>query len=230
MKYGIFGCIHANLPALQGVLRDAEGQGCTHLACLGDIVGYGFQPKECVDLVRSLNIPCVKGNHDEYVSSDEPLDGFNPDAAERVRWTRAQLREEDREWLRNLKLVEQVDGFTITHATMEQPAKWGYVFDKLAAAASFQAQRTSLCFFAHTHVPVAFMRDTMVRGGTFAKFKIEPRKEYFVNVGSVGQPRDGNPKAAYVVYDSDEGTIELRRVAFSSNGTPPAAPAEILVR
>ena len=88
------------------------------------------------------------------------------------------------------------------------------MFDKLAAAASFSYQNTAVCFFGHTHVPVAFMRDTVVRGGTYSKFKTEAGRKYFVNVGAVGQPRDSNPKAAYVIYDTDEGTIELRRLDY----------------
>ena len=88
-----------------------------------------------------------------------------------------------------------VANFTIVHATLDAPQRWGYVFDKLAAAASFPYQNTQLCFFGHTHVPVAFMRDTVVRGGTYSKFKIDPAKKYFINVGAVGQPRDNNPKA-----------------------------------
>ena len=107
-----------------------------------------------------------------------------------------------------------VTSFTIVHATLDGPQRWGYVFDKLAAAASFTYQNTAVCFFGHTHVPVAFIRDSMVRGGTYSKFKVEPGKKYFVNVGAIGQPRDNNPKAAYVVYDMDEGTIELRRLDY----------------
>jgi diadenosine tetraphosphatase ApaH/serine/threonine PP2A family protein phosphatase len=84
----------------------------------------------------------------------------------------------------------------------------------LAAAASFTYQNTAVCFFGHTHVPVAFIRDSVVRGGTYSKFKVEPGRKYFVNVGSVGQPRDGNPQAAYVIYDMDEGSIELRRLNY----------------
>ena len=107
-----------------------------------------------------------------------------------------------------------VANFTIVHATLDAPQRWGYVFDKLAAAASFPYQNTQVCFFGHTHVPVAFMRDTVVRGGTYSKFKIDPAKKYFINVGAVGQPRDNNPKAAYVIYDMDAGTIELRRLEY----------------
>ena len=105
------------------------------------------------------------------------------------------------------------------HATLDGPQRWGYVFDRLAAAASFTYQNTGVCFFGHTHVPVAFVRDSMVRGGTYSKFKTEPGKKYFINVGSVGQPRDGNPKASYVVYDLDEGSIEIRRLDYDIGTT-----------
>jgi predicted phosphodiesterase len=214
MKYAIIADIHANLEAFQVVLEDIEKQKCTHVACLGDVVGYNANPKECLDTVRAMNMPCVKGNHDEFCSSDTPLEGFSPHAAEAGNWTRGKLSEADRQWLRDLKFLRLVSNFTIVHATLDAPQRWGYVFDKLAAAASFTYQNTSVCFFGHTHVPVAFIRDSVVRGGTYSKFRVEPGRKYFVNVGAVGQPRDGNPKAAYVVYDMDEGSIELRRLEY----------------
>lgn len=214
MKFAIIADIHANLDAFQVVLEDCKKQQVTHYACLGDVVGYNANPKECLDIVRAMNMPCVKGNHDEYCSSEEHLEGFNPAAAEAVNWTRKQLTEEDRLWLRELKYTRMVTNFTIVHATLDGPQRWGYVFDKLAAAASFTYQNTSICFFGHTHVPVAFMKDSVVRGGTYSKFKVEQGKKYFVNVGAVGQPRDNNPKSAYVVYDTLECTIELRRLDY----------------
>jgi predicted phosphodiesterase len=218
MKFAIIADIHANLEAFQVVLADIKQQKCTHYACVGDVVGYGANPKECLEIVRKLGMPCVKGNHDEYCSSEEQLDGFNPHAAEAVSWTRGQLNDEERQWLRDLKYFRLVTSFSMVHATLDGPQRWGYVFDKLAAAASFTYQNTGVCFFGHTHVPVAFIRDSMVRGGTYSKFKVEAGKKYFVNVGSVGQPRDNNPKAAYVVYDVDEGTIELRRLDYDIAG------------
>lgn len=221
MKYAIIADIHAHLSALQVVLRDSEQQGCTHAACLGDIVGYFNKPKECVDIIRGMNIPCVQGNHDLYCSTDDPLDGFNPQAAEAVQWTREQLTEDDRRWLRNLPLVQFVDGFTIVHSDLSVPARWGYVFDKLMAATSFVHQTTPVCFFGHTHVPVAFIRDSVVRGGTFSKFKIESGKQYFINAGSVGQPRDNNPRAGYVTYDLDTQVVELRRLDCPPPEPPP---------
>ncbi len=214
MKYAIIADIHSNLEALDVVLADAHEQNCTHYACLGDVVGYNANPKECLDKIRDMEMPCVKGNHDEYCSTESNLEGFNPHAAEAIQWTRAQLTEEDRDWLRNLKYIRLVGSFSIVHATLDGPQRWGYVFDRLAAAASFTYQNTSVCFFGHTHVPVAFIRDSVVRGGTYSKFKIEPGRKYFINVGSVGQSRDGVAKATYVIYNTDDGTIELRRLDY----------------
>ena len=214
MKYAVIADIHANWEAFQVVLEDIKDQKCTHYCCVGDVVGYGANPQECLQIVRSMNMPCVKGNHDEYCSSEEDLDGFNPHAAEAVTWTRKQLSTENRQWLRDLKYVRMVASFSMVHATLDGPQRWGYVFDKLMAAASFTYQNTSVCFFGHTHVPVAFVRDSVVRGGSYSKFKVEPGRKYFVNVGSVGQPRDGNPKCGYVIYDLDEGSIELRRLPY----------------
>ncbi|MEO6337808.1 MAG: metallophosphoesterase family protein [Verrucomicrobiota bacterium] len=216
MRYALISDIHANLPALQAVLQDIQVQRCTNVACLGDIVGYNTQPKECVDIIRGMRIPCVKGNHDEYCSGLRPLDDFNQKASSLIEWTIQQLTDEDRAWLCELPYVATIAGFTIVHSMMSEPRRWEYVFDKLAATRSFTQQKTPVCFFGHTHVPVAFVRDSMVRGGTYSKFKVEQGKQYFVNVGSVGQPRDGNPKAAYAIYDLDEKTVELRRVAFEN--------------
>ncbi|HEY0457067.1 MAG TPA: metallophosphoesterase family protein [Verrucomicrobiae bacterium] len=214
MKYAVIADIHANLEALQVVLEDTRAQKCTHYCCVGDIVGYGANPIECLNIIRDMGMPCVKGNHDEYCSSNDTLEGFNPHAADAVNWTRKQLSEPDKQWLRDFKYIRLVASFSMVHATLDGPQRWQYVFDRLAAAASFTYQNTGVCFFGHTHVPVAFIRDSQIRGGTYSKFKVEPGKKYFVNVGSVGQPRDGNPKAAYVVYDLDEGSIELRRLDY----------------
>jgi predicted phosphodiesterase len=219
MKFGIMACIHANLEAFEAVLKDSKEQACTHYAFLGDIVGYCADPKECVDIVRALNAPCVKGNHDEYCSADLPLNGFSPRAAKLIEWTRRQLTGDDHRWLRDLDYVRKVQDFTFVHATLESPQRWGYVFDRLAAAASFNHQETPVCFFGHTHVPVAFVRDATVRGGTFTTFAVEKERHYFINVGSVGQPRDNNPKAAYVTYDLDARIVELRRVPYDIETT-----------
>ncbi len=214
MKFALLGDIHANLEAFQAVLKHAEQQNCTNYAFLGDFVGYCADPKACIDIVRGMKAPCVKGNHDEYCASGGSLDEFNPKAAKVVQWTRRQLTADDRQWLHDLPYVLQVENFTIVHATLDNPRRWGYVFDHLAAASSMAYQDADVCFFGHTHVPVAFVHDTMVRGGTFTQLKMERGKKYFVNCGAAGQPRDNNPKAAYVTYDMDDSIIELCRVAY----------------
>ena len=232
-RYAILGDIHANLEALTAVLKDAREQHCTHYACVGDIVGYNANPCECLEIIRDSRMPCVKGNHDEYASSDIPLNGLHPRAAAAILWTRQQLRESDKQWLHNLQLIRPVSGFSIVHATLDGPQRWGYIFDKWPAAASFTYQNTAVCFFGHTHVPLAFVRDSTVHGGPYSKFQIEPGRKYLINVGSVGEPRDANLAAAYVIYDISTRTIELRRISYDwelteakvqTAGLPPRRP------
>jgi diadenosine tetraphosphatase ApaH/serine/threonine PP2A family protein phosphatase len=176
---------------------------------------YGPNPVECLSIIRSLNCPVVMGNHDEYCAGDMDLTGFNPMAADAIKWTRRQLSDEQRTWLRNLKYVRSVEPFTIVHATLDLPEKWAYVFDKLAAAASFNYQHTPVCFNGHTHVPIAFVRGPAgIQGGLYTKIKIEVGRKYFVNVGSIGQPRDRNPKTGYVTFDLINNLIELHRLDY----------------
>ena len=213
MKYAVIADIHANLEALDVVLDDSRAQNCTHYCCVGDVVGYNANPKECLDIIRNMNMPCVKGNHDEYCSTDEALDGFNPHAAEAVNWTRKQLTEEDRQWLRDMKYVRLVGSFSMVHATLDGPQRWGYVFDKLAAAASFTYQNTSVCFFgldipkATPESVAAGILDGVERG----------EDEIFPDPLSAPVAdlwRDGVAKATYVIYDLNEQSIELRRLDY----------------
>jgi len=217
MRFAIFGDIHANLEALQTVLEDAHARECTHFVCLGDVVGYNANPRECLDIVRGLECPVVKGNHDEHASSDGDLGNFNPLAGEAIAWTRNQLSEADKQWLRELRLVRQVRDFTIVHATLDTPHMWGYVFNQLDAAASFNYQHTTICFYGHTHEPRAYMRDSGVKNVSLVpgdKLPIDVSKKYFVNTGSVGQPRDGDWRASYCIHDTSEHWVELRRLEY----------------
>jgi diadenosine tetraphosphatase ApaH/serine/threonine PP2A family protein phosphatase len=217
MRFAIFGDVHANLEALQAVLADARDCGCTHHVCLGDIVGYNANPHECVDVIRSLGCPVVMGNHDEQACLSDNRENFNPLADTAIRWTRAHLPEEDKLWLSKLRLVRQVRDFTIVHATLDTPHQWGYVFNQLDAAVSFNYQFTNLCFFGHTHSPRAYVRDESVRSLPLDVLQIEPGKKYFINGGSVGQPRDGDWHASYCIYHVDKNLVELRRVAYDIN-------------
>jgi predicted phosphodiesterase len=214
MRIAIFGDIHANLEALEVVLADAREQGCTSYICLGDVVGYNANPRECLQIVQSLKCPVVKGNHDDYASSDSSLESFNPLAEVAIQWTRDQLTPAEKAWLGALPLISKLREFTVVHASLEDPGGWGYVLNQLDAAASFSKQTTKLCFFGHTHNPRAYIKDSSVVGLPFEQLVVEPDKRYFVNVGSVGQPRDSDWRAAYVVFDEEKRMIRLRRLRY----------------
>src|SRR5438552_16564266 len=214
MRFAIFSDIHSNLEALEAVLQDAHKHKCTHFVCLGDVVGYNANPHECTARVREMDCPIVKGNHDEQASLIESSRDFNELAEHAIEWTRRNLTEEDKNWLRNMRLQRQVRDFTIVHATLDTPAQWGYVFNNLDAAASFTYQHTTVCFFGHTHVPMAFIRDEGVQRQRIEKLRIDANKKYFINVGSVGQPRDGDWRAAYCIYHVDSAVVELRRLKY----------------
>lgn len=214
MRFAIFSDVHANLEALEAVLHDAEEHGATSHVCLGDAVGYNANPHECVEIIREMDCPIVKGNHDEQASLEESSRDFNELAEHAIEWTRDNLTTDDKDWLRDLRFQRQVRDFTIVHATLDTPAQWGYVFNNLDAAASFTYQHTSVCFFGHTHVPMAFIRDDGVRRLNFEQMSIETGRKYFINVGSTGQPRDGDWRAAYCLYDSEKNIVELHRVKY----------------
>jgi predicted phosphodiesterase len=222
MRFAIFGDIHANLHAFEAVLADAKAQACSHYVCMGDIVGYNAFPSQCIDIIRKLDCPVVKGNHDEQASMIGDQEGFNPLAEEAMNWTRSQLSSEDKEWLRSLRLQRQVRDFTIVHATLDTPHKWGYVFNQLDAAASFSYQHTSLCFIGHTHSPKAYVRDGSVRSITLDVLQLQLGKKYLINVGSVGQPRDGDWRAAYCIYDTTSNEVHLRRLEYDIVGAQQA--------
>lgn len=214
MKYAIFGDIHANLEALEGVLADAEQQECTDYVCVGDVVGYGADPNECLAVVNDMECPIVKGNHDEEAVLDTSLEGLNPLAKQAMEWTRAQLSPEECDILRNMKLVRQVRDFTIVHATLDTPGSWTYVTNKFDAMASFSYQFTQLCFYGHTHTPRIYRKGDSVEPLDEFTVNLEIGRKYFINVGSVGQPRDGDWRAAYAVYDVENQEVEIRRVEY----------------
>lgn len=213
-KYAILGDIHSNMEALAAVLDDAEKQGVNSYVCVGDIIGYNANPSECLEKIRQLNCVCVRGNHDHYCSHDECLEDLQPIAANVVDWTRRQLSDDQIQYLKTLELSRIESNFTIVHSTLDMPEKWGYVFDTLEAKAHFNYQTTSVCFYGHTHIPVVFERHIRVQKKPFTKLKITLGKKYFINVGSVGQPRDGDPRASYAIYDLKSKEVESRRIPY----------------
>lgn len=215
-KIAVLGDIHANLDALNVVLADCEAQGVTEYLCTGDVVGYNACPHECLEIVRSLGCPVVKGNHDHYVASAETdLSDFNANAAAGVQWTREQLSDDELRWLAELPFSVIVPGVTLVHSTMDRPEAFGYVFDHQQAEANFIHQKTLICFHGHTHCPMIYEKQMM---GVFRidpqDMQLKPGRKYFINVGSVGQPRDGDPRATYVIYDPLSRQITYRRLEY----------------
>lgn len=213
-KFAILGDIHANLEALTTVIDDARQRGVTDFVCVGDVVGYNASPSECIKLVRELNCLTVRGNHDHYCSHTESLDDFQPLAASVIAWSRRQLSFQDIKWLKDLPFHKVHAGFTLVHSTLDMPERWGYVFDTLAAEANFCYQITGLCFHGHTHVPMIYEKHHEIMRIEPCKTKVMFGKKYFINVGSVGQPRDGDPRSAYVTYTLKSKEIEFVRVEY----------------
>jgi predicted phosphodiesterase len=214
MRIALFGDIHANLEALEAVLADAGQQGVTDYVCLGDVVGYNADPAACLERVKAMGCPTVKGNHDEDASGTHSLDAMNPVAAAALQWTREQLSEEQRQWLRRLRMVRQIEDFTVVHSTLDQPANWNYVTNRFDAMANFSYQFTQVCFHGHTHVPRVYMKSDKVQEVAAEQVQIEDGAKYFINAGSVGQPRDGDWRAAYVIYDLEKRQVTVRRVEY----------------
>ncbi len=214
-RFAILGDIHANLDALNVVLDDCRAQGVTDFLCTGDVVGYNACPRECLKIVRDLGCPVVMGNHDHYVSSRQNLADFNPHAAAVIEWTRKQLTVDDIYFLRDLPFVKTTMGITLVHATMDSPESFGYVFDHLQAEANFAHQMTPLCFHGHTHCPLIYEKQlSSVYRIDSSEYTLHLGRKYFVNVGSVGQPRDGDPRAAYVIYDPKSKVLAFRRLEY----------------
>ena len=212
----ILGDIHANIDALETVLADCREQGVTEYLCTGDIVGYNACPRECLSIIRDMGCPVVKGNHDHYVAAEDlDLSDFNPAAAAVVQWTREQLSGEEVQWLRDLPFAVTEKGVTLVHSTMDRPETFGYVFDHRQAETNFIRQKTPICFHGHTHCPMIYEKQMT---GVFRidpqDMSLKPGRKYFINVGSVGQPRDGDPRATYVLYDPMSRRLVYRRLVY----------------
>lgn len=215
MKYAVLGDIHANIEALTAVLEECQKLGIEKYLCIGDVVGYNASPSECLEKVRSLDLGgIVMGNHDEQAAEDSDLVGFNPHAAFAIEWTRKNLTPEQRAFLGSLRLSLQLGKITIVHATLDSPRRWGYIFDKHSAGASFSYQFSQVCFCGHSHVPLAFEKFGTIQGGKYKEIKVQAGHKYLVNVGSVGQPRDGDWRSAFVEYDTEANQITLHRVPY----------------
>ncbi len=215
MRYGVITDIHANFEALQAVYDFAQKQNIDELFCVGDIVGGGASPKECIEFIADTQIISVAGNHDWAVCGKRSLDFFDAEGQEIILWTRAQLSEESIEFLQNLPLTFMTEHLILVHATLDSPDKFIEVEDEEDLFKTFRLMAEQVCFVGHTHEPGIMVSeyDSITYPGDFVV--LEPHCKYLVNAGSVGQPRDGNPSAALVIYDTQTATISIKRVPYN---------------
>jgi len=215
MRYGIFGDIHSNLEAFDRIIAEYKKEHIDKYICVGDIVGYGASPHECLRRFMDLNAISVCGNHDWASIGLFPVEYFNNIAKEAVEWTQEILNKEERGFLKSLKLIIKGQGFVVAHGSLCRPELFDYISDIKSAVKSFQIMEEDICFIGHSHIPaVFFMHEGKVKRATEDSIKVEPGLKYIINVGSVGQPRDGNPQAGFCIYDSNKKTVEIKRVDY----------------
>ncbi len=221
MKYFIFSDIHGNLEALQTVLRELDILQDHIPVCLGDIVGYGPNPKECLQEIRDRNILCLAGNHDHATIGKMDISYFNPYAKEAVIWTRKVLDDDDLKFLGELRIREEKDNMTLVHATPCDPEQWNYLFSLYDAQHNFECFDTQVCFVGHSHQPIFIIqketKECWVHPHPIISFR--DGWKYIINVGSVGQPRDGNPLTSFATYDDELQTVELKRIEYDIGKT-----------
>jgi predicted phosphodiesterase len=208
--------IHANLTALEAVLADA-GDFDT-VWCLGDLVGYGPDPNECIARVRGLpDLVCLLGNHDAAALGQIDVEGFNAEARLSVFWMQQQLSQESLAFLKQLPEILVINQATLVHGSPRNPV-WEYILDPRTALKNFDHFRTDFCFVGHTHLPIIYQLDenqseiNLIMPDLGYPFKMTPRM--ILNPGSVGQPRDRNPQAAYAIFDPEKPIWESRRVTY----------------
>jgi predicted phosphodiesterase len=222
MRILVLSDIHANLPAFEAVLKDAAPFDM--IWCIGDIVGYGPQPNECIELLSRYDHVCVAGNHDWATLGKLDIHDFNLDAQKATLWTQKQLTAPAREYLEQLPTRIVRDAFTLVHGSPREPI-WEYILLTSTATTSFAFFQTPYCFVGHTHTPAIFAEPANDGGGPARGMTVqvdEPMalgpQRLIINPGSVGQPRDGDARASYIILDLDEGTICYRRTPYSIAG------------
>ncbi len=219
MRYAVLSDVHGNLEALEAVLADVNRQRPDAVVCLGDTVGYGPDPNECASRIQALGGPVLAGNHDRAATGTLDINDFTPMARLAMEWTIGVVSSETRRWLASLPARLETPHFLGVHGSPRDPIE-EYILDLPTSLAIFTEHRFSLCLVGHSHVPGAFVlgADGTVSARELPIGEAAPlaaTSRYIINVGSVGQPRDGDPRAAYVLLDADAAAVTLRRLPYT---------------
>lgn len=216
MAIAIISDIHANLEALQAVMKSIKQYEVEAIYCLGDTVGYGPNPNECLELVREVSEKVLVGNHDYAAIGKADIEYFNQYAKAAAKWTRKSLTAENKNYLKSLPFTHQNNELLMVHASPTNPAHWYYVLNQYDAQAEMQSFSQPLCFIGHSHVPIVYSAKKGHKS-TYMRFKKE--QKYIVNVGSVGQPRDGDYRACYALYNQENHSLDYIRLDYDVNST-----------
>ena len=216
MRYAILSDIHGNLEAFRAVLDALSDEMIDSYLSVGDVVGYGADPKECISLLRSLNPEVlIAGNHEWGVLGLKELDYFNELAQKAISWTKAILDKDEIDYLKSFSLVHNDERMSLVHGTLNNPDEFYYIFGPDDTDATMDMMSGSVCFVGHSHVPGIFASNhTKIESLDSRKIRVDYERKYIINVGSIGQPRDGNPKASYAIYDNEEALLEIKRVEY----------------
>ncbi|MFQ6103189.1 MAG: metallophosphoesterase family protein [Candidatus Glassbacteria bacterium] len=220
MLYAIVSDIHSNLSALLAVMSHIDGLKADTIVCLGDIVGYAADPGDCIKIIREKATTIVAGNHDAGTTGTTPLEHFNFLAREAILWTRGILKSEEIEFLEGLPYTSESEDCLLVHSSPVAPREWPYIFSREQAWQAFNSCTNEVIFVGHTHRPMVFSAGgDGLRVHQPGEVKLVKGERYLINVGSVGQPRDGDPRASFATYRSDNRTIEFHRIPYDIEKT-----------
>ncbi|HED09683.1 MAG TPA: metallophosphoesterase [Caldithrix abyssi] len=216
MQIAIISDVHANLEALQTVFEYTRQHDIETVFCLGDSVGYGPNPNECVTLIKEHCTHVIMGNHDYAAVGLANTEFFNINAKSAIAWTRNQLTTENTNFLKKLPFTTVYEHLLLTHASPKSPSSWEYVLTHQAALKQFKVFKQNICFIGHSHVPIIYTPSAYF---TDKKIILERGESYIVNVGSVGQPRDGDPRTCFVLLDTETNSLEYIRLKYDTRKT-----------
>lgn len=220
MRYGIIADVHSNIEALLTVMERMRREGVDKILCLGDIIGYNASPKECLEVLMAAGVECINGNHDRFMTGTTPIDpSVKKETVQVIEWTRGQVTEAQSDWLRGLPKIKVVDmSVLMVHGSPRHEDEYILTIDTIRENIIFMQNNylgLDLCFFGHTHAPLLVCRGQLETDLHEDKtFKLEAMKTYLINPGSVGQPRDGSPKAGFGIFDTNERTVSYFRVDY----------------